>query len=44
MIQEEYVNFCNNKFTIRLTDIIEYLYKFLIDKNIRIKFSEENII
>jgi hypothetical protein len=43
MTQEEYVNFCNNKFTIRLTDIIEYLYKFLIDKNIQIKLlSEEN--
>ena len=39
----EYVNFCNNKFTVRLTDIIEYLYKFLIDKNIQIKLlSEEN--
>ena len=43
MTQEEYVNFCNNKLTIRLTDIIEYLYKFLIDKNIQIKLlSEEN--
>ena len=43
MTQEEYVNFCNNKFTVRLTDIIEYLYKFLIDKNIQIKLlSEEN--
>ena len=43
MTQEEYVNFCNNKITIRLTDIIEYLYKFLIDKNIQIKLlTEEN--
>ena len=43
MTQEEYVNFCNNKLTVRLTDIIEYLYKFLIDKNIQIKLlSEEN--
>ena len=43
MTQEEYVNFCNNKLTVRLTDVIEYLYKFLIDKNIQIKLlSEEN--
>jgi hypothetical protein len=43
MTQEEYVNFCNNKITVRLTDIIEYLYKFLIDKNIQIKLlTEEN--
>ena len=43
MTQEEYINYCNNKNTTKLTDVIEYLYKFVIDKNLQIKLlSEEN--
>ena len=43
MTQEEYINYCNNKNTIKLTDVIEYLYKYVIDKNLQIKLlTEEN--
>jgi len=43
MTQDEYVKYCNNKITCKLTDVIEYLYKLLLDKNIQIKlFIEEN--
>ena len=43
MTQEEYINYCNNKNTSKLTDVIEYLYKYVIDKNLQIKLlTEEN--
>jgi hypothetical protein len=43
MTQDEYVKYCNNKITCKLTDVIEYLYKLLLDKNIQIKLlMEEN--
>ncbi len=41
MSQEEYVNYCKNKKTQKLTDVIEYLYKYLIDKNLQIKLMDE---
>lgn len=41
--QEEYVRYCKNKQMMKLTDVIEYLYKLIIDKNIQIKLlTEEN--
>ena len=43
MTQDEYVKYCNSKITCKLTDVIEYLYKLLLDKNIQIKLlMEEN--
>ena len=43
MTQDEYVKYCNNKITCKLTDVIEYLYKLILDKNIQIKLMiEEN--
>ena len=51
MTQEEFLKFCGNKFTNKLTNAIEYMYKILVDKNIQIKLltkenetlNEENI-
>ena len=51
MTQEEFLKFCENKFTNKLTNAIEYMYKILVDKNIQIKLltkeketlNEENI-
>ena len=41
--QNQYIAFCNRKELSQLTDVIEYLYKLIIDKNIQIKLiSEEN--
>ena len=51
MTQEKFLKFCENKFTNKLTNAIEYMYKILVDKNIQIKLitkenetlNEENI-
>ena len=51
MTQEEFLKYCGNKFTNKLTNAIEYMYKILVDKNIQIKLitkenetlNEENI-
>ena len=41
--QNQYIAFCNRKELSQLTDVIEYLYKLIIDKNIQIKLiSGEN--
>ena len=43
MSQEEFLKYCTNKQFTQLTDVIEYLYKLLLDKNIQIKLlTEEN--
>ena len=43
LTQDQYIKFCNNKQVSQLTDVIEYLYKLIIDKNIQIKLvTEEN--
>ena len=38
--QEEYANYCKDNSVTKLTDLIEYLYKYIIDKNIQIKLIE----
>ena len=38
--QEEYANYCKDNSISKLTDLIEYLYKYIIDKNIQIKLIE----
>ena len=38
--QEEYANYCKDNSISKLTDLIEYLYKYVIDKNIQIKLIE----
>ena len=51
MTQKKFLKFCENKFTNKLTNAIEYMYKILVDKNIQIKLltkknetlNEENI-
>lgn len=43
LTQNQYIKFCNDKRVSQLTDVIEYLYKLIIDKNIQIKLvNEEN--
>lgn len=43
LTQDQYIKFCNDKHVSQLTDVIEYLYKLIIDKNIQIKLvNEEN--
>ena len=43
MTQEEYIKYCSNKQFTQLTDVIEYLYKLILDKNIQIRLlTEEN--
>ena len=40
MTQEEYILYCKKCGTEKLTDLIEYLYKYIVDKNIQIKLIE----
>lgn len=43
LTQEEYSKYCNNKSMVKLTEVIEYLYKLITDKNLHIKLlTEEN--